>query len=39
MNETQFKIFIGMLLISLLIIPIAIVVTIFKFTNKHEKKK
>jgi len=39
MNETLFKTVIGMLLISFLAIIIAIVVTIFKFTNKHKKKK
>ena len=39
MNETLYKIAIGMLLIGFLAIIIAIVVTIFKFANKHKKKK
>ncbi len=39
MDETTFKIVVGILLICLLITPIAIIVTIFKFANKHKKKK
>ena len=38
MNETLFKIFVGTLLICLLVMIFAIIVTIFKFANKHERK-
>lgn len=38
-NGTLVKIFIGMLIIGLVAIPIAIIITVFKYANEQEKKK
>jgi|GEM_PF-3609206 len=38
MDPTLFKIIVGMLIISLLAVIVAIIIIIFDFAKKHEKK-